>query len=76
MATNTTSRQINRWWVLVILSCGLFMIQLDATIVNVAIPSMISDLKASLDQVIWVLNGYILVFAVLLITAGRLGDMF
>src|SRR5215467_427427 len=76
MATNTTSRQINRWWVLVILSCGLFMIQLDATIVNVAIPSMISDLKASLDQVIWVLNGYILVFAVLLITAGRLGDLF
>jgi EmrB/QacA subfamily drug resistance transporter len=51
------------------------MILLDTTIVNVAIPSMIDDLGASLDEILWVVNAYILVFAVLLITAGRLGDM-
>src|SRR5262249_10843481 len=43
---------------------------------NIAIPSMIDGLKASLDQVLWVLNGYTLTYAVLLISAGRLGDRF
>jgi EmrB/QacA subfamily drug resistance transporter len=52
------------------------MILLDTTIVNVAIPSIIDGLHASLDQILWVLNGYILVYAVLLITAGRFGDMY
>jgi EmrB/QacA subfamily drug resistance transporter len=61
--------------VLVTLCLGFFMILLDTTIVNVAIPSMIDDLGASLDQILWVINAYILVFAVLLITSGRLGDM-
>ena len=52
------------------------MILLDTTIVNIAIPSISTDLKASLDQILWVINGYILVYAVLLVTAGRLGDFF
>jgi MFS family permease len=52
------------------------MILLDTTIVNIAIPSIIDGLKASLDQILWVLNAYILVYAVLLITAGRVGDLF
>ena len=52
------------------------MILLDTTIVNIAIPSIIDGLNASLDQILWVLNAYILVYAVLLITAGRLGDLF
>ena len=64
------------WIVLLVLALGFFMILLDTTIVNVAIPSMIDGLHASLDQILWVLNGYLLVYAVLLITAGRLGDMF
>jgi len=64
------------WPILVVLSLGFFMILLDTTIVNVAIPSIISSLHAPLDQVLWILNAYILVYAVLLITTGRLGDMF
>jgi EmrB/QacA subfamily drug resistance transporter len=52
------------------------MILLDTTIVNVAIPAMSTGLNTTLDQILWVLNAYILVYAVLLITAGRLGDLF
>ncbi|MBT2212011.1 MFS transporter [Actinomadura sp. NEAU-AAG7] len=63
------------WAVLVTLSLGFFMTLLDLTAVNVAIPSMIDKLDASLDAVLWVINVYILVLAALLITAGRLGDL-
>ena len=66
----------NPWLVLVVLTTGFFMILLDTTIVNVAIPSMSTALNTTLDQILWVLNAYILVYAVLLITAGRLGDLF
>ncbi|TMC83169.1 MAG: MFS transporter [Chloroflexi bacterium] len=69
----------NPWLVLVVLTTGFFMILLDTTIVNVAIPAMSSNTKdglnTTLDQILWVLNAYILVYAVLLITAGRLGDL-
>lgn len=51
------------------------MALLDLTIVNVAIPSIIDGLHASLDQLLWALNAYSLVYAVLLITSGRLGDI-
>src|ERR1700730_12139261 len=64
------------WLALAVLALGLFMTLLDLTIVNVAIPSIVDDLHASLDQILWVLNGYSLVYAVLLITSGRLGDIF
>ncbi len=66
----------NPWRVLVVLTTGFFMILLDTTIVNVAIPAMSKGLNAPLDEILWVLNAYILVYAVLLITAGRLGDLF
>ncbi|MEO6795628.1 MAG: DHA2 family efflux MFS transporter permease subunit [Candidatus Dormibacter sp.] len=66
----------NPWLVLLVLCLGFFMILLDLTIVNIAIPSIIDGLHASLDSILWVLNAYILAYAVLLITAGRLGDMF
>src|SRR5713101_8241603 len=59
-----------------VLTTGFFMILLDTTIVNVAIPAMSAGLSTTLDQILWVLNAYILVYAVLLITAGRLGDLF
>jgi EmrB/QacA subfamily drug resistance transporter len=52
------------------------MIMLDTTIVNVAIPAMSAGLNTTLDQILWVLNAYILTYAVLLITAGRLGDLY
>jgi EmrB/QacA subfamily drug resistance transporter len=64
------------WLVLIALCLGFFMILLDTTIVNIAIPDMIDSLGASLDQILWVINGYILVYAVLLITCGRLGDLY
>ena len=66
----------NPWLVLLVLTTGFFMILLDTTIVNVAIPAMSTGLNTTLDQILWVLNAYILVYAVLLITAGRLGDLF
>jgi EmrB/QacA subfamily drug resistance transporter len=59
----------------VVFCLGLFMTLLDLTIVNVAIPSMATALGTSLDQVLWVLNGYSIAYAVLLITSGRLGDI-
>src|SRR6266513_6049079 len=66
----------NPWVVLVVLVTGFFMIMLDTTIVNVAIPAMSAGLNTTLDQILWVLNAYVLVYAVLLITAGRLGDLY
>jgi EmrB/QacA subfamily drug resistance transporter len=65
----------NPWAVLVVLSLGFFMTLLDLTIVNIAIPDMLRRLGASLDDMLWVLNAYALVLAVLVITAGRLGDL-
>src|SRR3982074_1367015 len=71
-----TKAQTNPWIVLVALVTGFFMIMLDTTIVNVAIPAMSAGLNTTLDQILWVLNAYILVYAVLLITAARLGDLY
>ena len=63
------------WVVLIVVSLGFFMTLLDLTIVNIAVPNMITKLHASLDGILWVINAYALVLAVLLITAGRLGDL-
>lgn len=65
----------NPWLALLILCLGFFVILLDATIVNVAIPTMLDSLHASLDQILWVVNAFLLTFAVLLVTGGRLGDI-
>ena len=65
----------NPWAVLIVVSLGFFMTLLDLTIVNIAIPSMITSLHASLDDALWVINAYALVLAVLVITSGRLGDL-
>jgi EmrB/QacA subfamily drug resistance transporter len=65
----------NPWAILITLSLGFFMTLLDLTIVNIAIPDMGQDLGASLDEILWVVNAYTLALAVLLITAGRLGDL-
>ena len=70
------SIQANIWIVLVVLTLGYFMILVDTTIVNVALPTMEKDLHAGFDQILWVVNAYILAYAVLLITAGRLGNIF
>ncbi len=65
----------NPWAVLLVVSLGFFMTLLDLTIVNIAIPNMLTKLHASLDDILWVINAYALVLAVLVITAGRLGDL-
>jgi EmrB/QacA subfamily drug resistance transporter len=72
---NVTLRH-SPWLALITLCLGFFMILLDTTIVNIAIPNMIDKLGASLDEILWIINAYILIFAVLLITAGRLGDLY
>ncbi|MEV0373607.1 DHA2 family efflux MFS transporter permease subunit [Streptomyces sp. NPDC050636] len=64
------------WLVLAIMCIGFFMSLLDGSIVNVAIPTLIHSIDASYDQVLWVIDGYLLAFSVLLISTGRLGDIF
>jgi len=65
-----------RWWTLGAMCFALFMIMLDNTVVNVALPSIQDDLGASLSGLEWTVNAYTLTFAVLLVTGGRLGDIF
>lgn len=67
--------EVNPWIVLAVLCAGVFMMLLDATIVNLAQQDIRTDLGASLSQMQWVLDAYILIFAVLLLTTGRLGDL-
>src|SRR5437764_4097807 len=64
------------WWPLAAMCFALFMIMLDNTVVNVALPSIQKDLGASLSSLEWTVNAYTLSFAVLLVTGGRLGDIF
>ena len=65
-----------KWWTLGAMCFALFMIMLDNTVVNVALPSIQNDLDASISGLEWTINGYTLSFAVLLATGGRLGDIF
>jgi EmrB/QacA subfamily drug resistance transporter len=65
-----------RWWTLGVLSLALLVIGLDNTILNVALPSLRSDLGASSSQLQWIVDSYMLVFAGVLLTAGSLGDRF
>jgi EmrB/QacA subfamily drug resistance transporter len=65
----------NRWIALYVLCIGVLMIVLDATVVNVALPSIQSDLGFSQSSLAWVVNAYLIAFGGLLLLAGRLGDM-
>jgi EmrB/QacA subfamily drug resistance transporter len=64
-----------RWWALGALGVSLFMIMLDNTVVSLALPTIQQDIGASLTQLEWVVNAYTLVFAVALLTGGKLGDL-
>ncbi|TYB60569.1 DHA2 family efflux MFS transporter permease subunit [Nonomuraea sp. PA05] len=70
-----SQRQGNPWIIMVTLCIGFFMTILDTTIVNIAIPDILQDLDATISEVLWVMSAYILAVAVLVITAGRLGDI-
>jgi EmrB/QacA subfamily drug resistance transporter len=65
-----------KWWTLVAVSFGLFMIMLDNTVVNVALPSIQKDLGVSVSSLEWVVNAYFLTFAVLMLTGGKLADLY
>src|SRR2546427_1250273 len=65
----------SRWLALIVLCAGMLMIVLDATIVNVALPSIQRDLGFSQSSLAWVVNAYLIPFGGLLLLAGRLGDL-
>jgi EmrB/QacA subfamily drug resistance transporter len=66
---------VNPWRALIVLCVANFLVVLDTSIVNTAAPDIMVSLGAGIDQVLWVLNGYLLAFAALLIVFGRLGDL-
>jgi EmrB/QacA subfamily drug resistance transporter len=65
-----------RWWALLVLCLGVLMIVLDTTIVNVALPSIRTDLGFSETSLVWVINAYMLTFGGFLLLGGRLGDLY
>jgi EmrB/QacA subfamily drug resistance transporter len=70
------TEQNARWWTLGAMCFALFMMMLDNTVVNVALPSIQRDLHSTLSSLEWTVNAYTLSLAVLMITGGRLGDIF
>ena len=74
-AQASPSSDRSRWIALVVLCVGMLMIVLDATIVNVALPSIQDDLGFSQSSLAWVVNAYLIAFGGLLLLAGRLGDL-
>src|SRR5919108_3576163 len=65
-----------KWWTLGAVSFALFMIMLDNTVVNVALPSIQRDLGIGLSELEWTVNAYALTFAVLMLSGGKLADFF
>lgn len=65
-----------RWWALTVLCLGVLMIVLDTTIVNVALPSIRTDLAFTETSLVWVVNAYMLTFGGFLLLGGRLGDLY
>lgn len=79
--TSTTQPSVTRdnsasWWTLAAVCTGVFMLLLDITIVNVALPDIQRELDASLSDLQWVIDAYALSLAALLLTAGSLADLF
>src|SRR5215204_2410918 len=72
---SATTQDRSRWIALVVLCVGMLMIVLDATVVNVALPSIQDDLGFSQSSLAWVVNAYLIAFGGLLLLAGRLGDL-
>ncbi len=68
--------QRRRWMILAVLCLSVFVIVIDGTIINVALPTLVKELGATTSQLQWVVDAYTLVFAGLLLAAGSLGDRF
>ncbi len=75
MRARIFAEENRKWWTLGAVAFGLFMIMLDNTIVNVALPSIQRDLGIGISELEWVVNGYALTFAVLMLTGGKLADL-
>ncbi|NAS23344.1 MFS transporter [Herbidospora sp. NEAU-GS84] len=74
--TSNTVRDPRRWWILVALCLAVLVLVVDNTVLNLAIPALMRDLGATPADVQWIIDGYILVFAGLLLTAGSLSDRY
>jgi EmrB/QacA subfamily drug resistance transporter len=74
-AATSVTEDRSRWVALYVLCVGMLMIVLDATVVNVALPSIQDDLGFSSSSLAWVVNAYLIAFGGLLLLAGRLGDL-
>jgi MFS transporter, DHA2 family, methylenomycin A resistance protein len=76
IARSRSARDVPLWWVIAATSFGFVVVQLDVTVVNVALPQIAADLHAGVAVLQWVVDAYALTFAVLLLSAGSLGDRF
>jgi EmrB/QacA subfamily drug resistance transporter len=76
MTARIFSEANRKWWTLAAVSFGLFMIMLDNTVVNVALPSIQQDLSADLSELQWIVTGYALSFAALMLIGGKLADAY
>jgi EmrB/QacA subfamily drug resistance transporter len=74
MRARLVTPENKKWWTLAAVAVGLFMIMLDNTVVNVALPSMRRSLHMSLSELEWVVAGYALTFAAFMLTGGKLAD--
>lgn len=75
MRARLLAEENRKWWTLAAVSFALFMIMLDNTVVNVALPAIQRDLGIDVAELEWVVTGYALSFAVLMLTGGKLADM-
>jgi EmrB/QacA subfamily drug resistance transporter len=75
MSRTLVTSENRKWWSLGAVALGLFMIMLDNTVVNVALPTIQRDLDAGLSELEWIVSGYALTFAALLLTGGKLADL-
>jgi EmrB/QacA subfamily drug resistance transporter len=75
MRNRLMTAENRKWWTLGAVSFGLFMIMLDNTVVNVALPAIERDLGAGLSELEWIVSGYALTFAALMLTGGKLADL-
>src|SRR5216110_1993254 len=76
MKARIFAQENRKWWTLAAVSFGLFMIMLDNTIVNVALPSIERSLHLKISELEWVVTGYALTFGALMLTGGKLADLF
>src|SRR5678816_281242 len=76
MLARLVTEENKKWWTLGAVSFGLFMIMLDNTVVNVALPAIQEDLGTGISELQWIVTGYALTFAALMLIGGKLADAY